>query len=62
MQETKSRGKKEKTEGATEPGRITIEQTERWNQLTALRFQTGVETSEEPGLPSGQLEQQDQAN
>ena len=34
--------KKETTEGATGLGRITRQQTERWNQMIALRFQTGV--------------------
>ena len=29
-------GQKEKTEGATGLGRITREQTERWNQMPAL--------------------------
>ena len=33
------RQKKEMT-GATGPGRITRQQIERWNQMTALRFQT----------------------
>ena len=32
---------KEKTEGATWLGRIIREQIERWDQVTALRFQTG---------------------
>ena len=32
-------------------GRRTREQIERWNQMTAMRFQG--ETSEEPGLSSG---------
>ena len=32
--------KKEKTEGATGPGRITREQIEKCNQITALRSQT----------------------
>ena len=43
--------KKEKTEGATGLGRITREEIDRWNQMTALKFQG--ETSEAPGLPSG---------
>ena len=33
--------KREKTEGATGLGRITREQIELWNQMTALGFQTG---------------------
>ena len=33
--------KKEKTEGATGLGRTPREQTEKWNHMTALRFQTG---------------------
>ena len=32
---------KEKTEGATGLGRITREQLEKWNQMTAVRLQTG---------------------
>ena len=32
--------KKEKTEGSTGLGRMTREQIERWDQMTALRFQT----------------------
>ena len=41
-----------KTEGATGPGKITREQIERWNKMTAVRFQTRGETSEKSGLPS----------
>ena len=33
--------KKEKAEGAAGPGRITRQLIEKWNQVTALRFQTG---------------------
>ena len=44
--------KNEKTEGATGLGKITREQIERWNEMTARRFQTG-ETSEEFCFPSG---------
>ena len=51
-QEAGPKAKKEKTEGATGLGRKTREQIERWNQMTALRFQTGEKTSETPGLPS----------
>ena len=32
---------REKTEATTGLGRITAERTEEWNQMTALRFQTG---------------------
>ena len=35
------RQKKERTEGATGLGRITREQIEKWNQMTALRVQAG---------------------
>ena len=45
--------KKDKIESATGLGRITREQIERWNQMTALGFQTGT-SSKEPGIPSGQ--------
>ena len=38
----------------TGSGRITREQMKKWNQMTALRFQTlGGGASETPGLPSG---------
>ena len=33
--------------------RRTREEIVKWNQMTALRFQTGGETSDIPGLPSG---------
>ena len=32
---------RDKTEGAAGLGRIATDQIERWNQMTALRFQTG---------------------
>ena len=48
-----SRQKKEKTERVTGLGRRTREEIAKWNQMTALRFQTGGETSDIPGLPSG---------
>ena len=40
--------KKEKTEGATGLCRITREQTESWNQMTVLRFQTGGRLQKNP--------------
>ena len=40
--------------GAAGPGKITREHIERWNKMTAVRFQTGGETSEKSGLPSEQ--------
>ena len=48
------RQKKDKTERVTGLGRRTREETAKWNQMTALRFQTGGgETSDIPGLPWG---------
>ena len=35
-------------------GRRTREEIAKWNQMAALRFQTGGETSDIPGLPSGE--------
>ena len=43
---------KDKTERVT-GGRRTREEIAKWNQMTALRFQTGGETSDIPGLPLG---------
>ena len=45
---------KDKTERVTGLGRRTREEIANWNQMTALRFQTGKggETSDIPGLPS----------
>ena len=44
----------DKTERVTGLGRRTREEIAKWNQMTALRFQTGGgETSDIPGLPSG---------
>ena len=43
----------DKTERVTGLGRSTRETIAKWNQMTALRFQTGGETSDIPGLPSG---------
>ena len=43
----------DKTERLTGLGRRTREQIAKWNQMTALRFQTVGETSDIPGLPSG---------
>ena len=48
-----SRQKKDKTERATGRGRRTREVIAKWNQMTALRFQTGGKTSDIPGLLSG---------
>ena len=48
----KTNNKKERVIGL---GRKTREETEQWNQMTALRFQTGEETSDIPGLPSGHV-------
>ena len=36
-------------------GRRTKEAIVKWNQMTALRFQTQGETSDIPGLPSGDV-------
>ena len=47
------RQKKDKTERVTGLGRRTRQQTVEWNQMTALRFQTGG-TSDIPGLHLGQ--------
>ena len=52
-EEWTSRQKKKKTERITELGRRTREEIVKWNQMTALRFQTGGKTSDIPGLPSG---------
>ena len=38
----------DKTERVTELGRRTREEIAKWNQMTALRFQTGGETSDIP--------------
>ena len=43
----------DKTERVTGLGRRTREEIAKWNQMTALRFQTGGETSDIPSLPSG---------
>ena len=47
--------KKNNTERVIGLGRKTREEIEQWNQMTALRFQTGEETSDIPGLPSGHV-------
>ena len=44
--------KKEKTEKVTGLGRRKRDVIAKWNQMTALRFQTGEETSDIPSLPS----------
>ena len=46
---------KDKTERVTGLGRRTRKEIVKWNQMTALRFQAGWETSDIPGLPSGAL-------
>ena len=43
----------DKTERVTGLGRRTKEEIAKWNQMTALRFQTGGKASDIPGLPSG---------
>ena len=43
---------KDKTETVTGLSRRTREEIAKWNQITALRLQTGGETSDIPGLPS----------
>ena len=45
----------DKTERVTGLVRRTREAIAKWNQMTALRFQTGGKTSDIPGLPSGEL-------
>ena len=45
--------KKDKTGRVIGLGRRTREEIVKWNQRTALRFQTGGKTSDIPGLPSG---------
>ena len=43
----------DKTERVTGLGRRTREAIAKWNQMTALRLQTGGKTADIPGLPSG---------
>ena len=43
----------DKTERVTGLDRRPREEIAKWNQMTALRFQTGGETSDIPGPPSG---------
>ena len=47
---------KDKTERGTGLGGRTREEIAKWNQMTALRFQTAGETSDIPGLPSGAVQ------
>ena len=54
MEEWTRRQKKDKTERVTGLGRRTREKIVKWNQMTALRLQTGEETSDVLGLPSGE--------
>ena len=44
---------KDKIERVTGLGRKTREEIAKWNQMTALTFQTGGKTSDIPGLPLG---------
>ena len=53
MRRKGQRAENDKTERVIGLGRRTSEEIAKWNQMTALRFQTGGETSEIPGLPSG---------
>ena len=46
--------KKDKIERVTGLGRRTREAIAKWNQMKALRFQTGGETSDILVLPSGE--------
>ena len=52
-EEKDQQAEKDKIERITGLGRRTREEIAKWNQMTALRFQTGGETSDIPGLPSG---------
>ena len=52
LEERASRQENDKTERVTGLGRRTREEIAKWNQMTALRFQTGGKTSDIPGLPS----------
>ena len=57
VQENRPAGRKKKEEDKIERvtglGRKTREEIVKWNQMTGLRFQTGGETSDIPGSPSG---------
>ena len=44
---------KDKTERVTGLGRRTREEIAKWNQMTALKFQTGGRHQTSPGLPLG---------
>ena len=52
MDQQVGKKKKDKTERVIGSGRRTREETVKWNQMTALRFQTGGEISDILGLPS----------
>ena len=52
------RGEKKDTGRARRESRRTREEIVKWNQMTALRFQTGEETSDIPSLPECTGEQQ----
>ena len=47
------KAEKDKTEKVTGLSRRTRQEIAKWNQMTALRFPTGGETSDIPGLPLG---------
>ena len=46
---------KDKTEGVTGPGRRAREETAKWNQMTALRFQTGGRHQTSPASLQGTI-------
>ena len=48
-----SRKKKARTERVTGFGRRTLEEIVKWNQMTALRLQTGGRHQDIPGFSSG---------
>ena len=53
--------KKDMTERITRLGRRTREEIEKWNQMTALRFQTEGEDTRHPWPPFGGLAFRDRA-
>ena len=55
MMRRRRRKKKDKTKRAMGVGRRTRDKTAKWNQMTALRFQTRGKMSDIPGLPSGSV-------
>ena len=50
---SRQKKKRDKLERVTGLDRRTREEIAKWNQMTTLRFQTGGETPDIPGLPSG---------